>query len=147
MKKINLKDYYVHITTDTYIDIPDEVFNIFEEHRKAEQAYQSKVYYHKAYYSLDRGDGIEHSALFVSLSPDEIYERKLTTEQLYAAIAILPDKQAKRIYAHYLWGVSVTAIAKAEGVNKSQITRSISRGLSHRIFIQCKFAVRLLCCF
>lgn len=39
MKKINLKDYYSHITTDTYIDIPDEVFNIFEEYRKAEQAY------------------------------------------------------------------------------------------------------------
>ncbi len=70
MKKINLKDYYAHISIDTYIDIPDEVFNIFEEHRKAEQAYQSKVYYHKAYYSLDRDDGIEHSALFVSLSPD-----------------------------------------------------------------------------
>lgn len=38
MKKINLKDYYSHITVDTYIDIPDEVFNIFEEYRKAEQA-------------------------------------------------------------------------------------------------------------
>lgn len=80
MKTINLKDYYDHISTDTFIDIPDEVFNIFEEHRKAEQAYQSHIRYHKAYYSLDRGDGIEHSALFVSLSPDEIYERKLTTE-------------------------------------------------------------------
>lgn len=131
MKKINLKDYYSHITVDTYIDIPDEVFNIFEEHRKAEQAYQSRIRYHKAYYSLDRGDGIEHSALFVSLSPDEIYERKLTTEQLHAAIATLPDKQAKRIYAHYFLGMSITAIAKAEGVNKSQITRSINRGLSH----------------
>lgn len=36
MKKINLKDYYAHMTTYTYIDIPDEVFDIFEEHRKAE---------------------------------------------------------------------------------------------------------------
>lgn len=51
MKKINLKDYYSHITVDTYIDIPDEVFNIFEEYRKAEQAYQSRIRYHKAYYS------------------------------------------------------------------------------------------------
>lgn len=131
MKKINLKDYYDHIVIDTYIDIPDDVFDIFEEHRKAEQAYQSRIRYHKAYYSLDRGDGIEHSALFVSLSPDEIYERKLTTEQLHAAIATLPDKQAKRIYAHYFLGMSITAIAKAEGVNKSQITRSINCGLSH----------------
>ena len=30
-EKINLKDYYAHITKDTYIDIPDEVFDIFEE--------------------------------------------------------------------------------------------------------------------
>ena len=129
MKKINLKDYYAHISTDTYIDIPDEVFDIFEEHRKAEQAYQSKLYYHKAYYSLDRGDGIEHSALFVSLSPDEIYERKLTNEQLHAAIATLPDKQAKRIYAHYFLGMSKTAIAKAEGVSKATIGQSIKGAL------------------
>lgn len=131
MKKINLKDYYAHITKDTYIDVPDEVFNIFEDYRKAEQAYQSRIRYHKSYYSLDRGDGIEHSALFVSLSPDEIYERKLTNEHLHAAIAALPDKQAKRIYAHYFLGMSITTIAKAEGVNKSQVSRSIIRGLTH----------------
>jgi len=129
MKKINLKDYYDHIVIDTYIDIPDEVFDIFEEHRKAEQAYQSRIRYHKAYYSLDRGDGIEHSALFVSISPDEIYERKLTTEQLHAAIATLPDKQAKRIYAHYFLGMSKMAIAKAEGVTEKAIRNSIQRGL------------------
>lgn len=130
MKTINLKNYYDHIGIDTYIDIPDEVFNIFEEYRKAEQAYQSRIRYHKAYYSLDRGDGIEHSALFVSLSPDEIYERKLTSEQLHAAIATLPDKQAKRIYAHFFMNMSKAAIAKVEGVNKSQVTRSINRGLA-----------------
>ena len=131
MKTINLKDYYDHIGIDTYIDIPDEVFNIFEECRKAEQAYQSKIRYHKAYYSLDCGDGIEHSVLFVSLSPDEIYERKLTSEQLYAAIATLPDKQAKRIYAHYFLGMSKTAIAKSEGVTEKAIRNSIKRGLAY----------------
>lgn len=131
MKTINLKDYYDHIVIDTYIDIPDEVFDIFEEYRKAEQAYQSRIRYHKAYYSLDRGDGIEHSALFVSLSPDEIYERKLTSEQLHAAIATLPDKQAKRIYAHYFLGMSKTAIAKAEGVTEKAIRNSIERGLTY----------------
>ncbi|WP_313129484.1 RNA polymerase sigma factor [Anaerocolumna sp.] len=131
MKTINLKDYYAHIGIDTYIDIPDEIFNIFEEYRKAEQAYQSRIRYHKAYYSLDRDDGIEHSALFVSLSPDEIYERKLTNEQLHAAIATLPDKRAKRIYAHYFLGMSKTAIAKAEGVTEKAIRNSIERGLTY----------------
>lgn len=129
MKKVNFKKYYDHITTDTYHNVPDEVFDILEEYRKAEQAYHSKINYHKAYYSLDRDDGIEHSALFVSLSPDEIYERKLTREQLHAAIASLPDKQAKRIYAHYFLGMSKTAIAKAERVTEKAIRKSIERGL------------------
>ncbi|MDD2496884.1 MAG: sigma-70 family RNA polymerase sigma factor, partial [Desulfitobacteriaceae bacterium] len=39
-------------------------------------------------------------------------------------------KQAKRIYAHYFLGMSKGAIAKAEGVNKSQITRSIQAALT-----------------
>ncbi|WP_417021078.1 RNA polymerase sigma factor [Clostridioides difficile] len=90
---------------------------------------QNRIRYHKAYYSLDRGDGIEHSALFISLSPDEIYERKLTTEQLHTAIATLPDKQAKRIYAHYFLGMSKTAITKAEGTSASSVKDAIRRGL------------------
>lgn len=129
MKRVNFKKYYDHITTDTYHDVTDEVFNILEEYRKAEQAYQSRINYHKAYYSLDRDDGIEHSALFVSISPDEIYERKLTSEQLHAAVATLPNKQAKRIYAHYFLGMSKAAIAKAEGVSKATIGQSIKAAL------------------
>lgn len=129
MKRVNFKKYYDHITTDTYHDVPDEVFNILEEYRKAEQAYQSRIRYHKAYYSLDRDDGIEHNALFVSLSPDEIYERKLTTEQLHTAIATLPDKQAKRIYAHYFMGMSKAAIAKAEGVSEAAVRVGIEKAL------------------
>ncbi len=69
--------------------------------------------------------------LFVSLSPCEIYERKVTAEQLHAAIASLPDKQAKRIYAHYFLGMSEAEIARSERVNKSQITRSISKALKN----------------
>ncbi len=129
MKTINLKDYYPFYTQDTFVDVPDELLAIFEESAKAEAAYERKKFRYKAHYSLDRGDGIEHDILFVSLSPDEIYERKLTSQQLHVAIASLPDKQAKRIYAHYFMGMSKTAIAKAEGVNKSQISRSIEKAL------------------
>ncbi|WP_019879981.1 sigma factor-like helix-turn-helix DNA-binding protein [Succinispira mobilis] len=129
MKTINLKDYYPFYTQDTFVDVPDELLAIFEESAKAEAAYERKKFRYKAHYSLDRGDGIEHDILFVSLSPDEIYERKLTSQQLHAAIASLPDKQAKRIYAHYFMGMSKSAIAKAEGVNKSQISRSIKKAL------------------
>ena len=105
MKTINLKDYYPYYTQDTFVEVPDELFAIFEESTRAEATYERKKYRYKAHYSLDREDGIEHDILFVSLSPDEIYERKLTNQQLHAAIASLPDKQAKRIYAHYFMDI------------------------------------------
>ena len=66
--------------------------------------WRQRTYYHNAHYSLDRGDGIEYDALFVAITPCEIYERKVTMEQLHAAIASLPDKQAKRIKARYFLG-------------------------------------------
>ena len=98
---------------------------------RAEVAYHLRKYRHKAYYSLNRGDGIEHDILFVSLSPSEIYERKVTVEQLHAAIAALPDKQAKRIYAHYFLGMSKAEIARAEGVAVNAVKDAISRGLKN----------------
>ena len=65
---------------------------------------------------------------FLSLSPSEIYERKVTYEQLHAAIARLPDKQAKRIYAYYFLSMSKAAIAKAEGVSEKAVHVAIERG-------------------
>lgn len=99
MATINLRRYYPDFYgTDCIIEVPEEVAKVMDSCERAEAAYYLRRYRHKAYYSLDRGDGIERDILFVSLSPCEIYECKVTTEQLHAAIATLPDKQAKRIY-------------------------------------------------
>ncbi len=129
MTKINLRDYYPFYNEDFFLDIQDEVAGALLEAKRQEEAYRRRMYRHKAQYSLDRGDGIEYDILFVSLSPFEIYEQKVTYEQLYAAIACLPDKQAKRIYAHYFLDMSKAAIAKAEGVGKTTVSESIDRGL------------------
>lgn len=130
MTKINLREFYPELyTTDYIIEVPDEVAELLLEHERREAAYRRRVYYHKAQYSLDRGDGIEHEALSVSLSPCEIYERKVTMQQLHAAITSLPDRQAKRIYAYYFGGMNMTDIAKSEGVGKASISESIQRGL------------------
>ena len=130
MAKINLRKYYPDLyITDCIIEVPDEVASLMDSYEHTEAAYYLRRYRHKAYYSLDRGDGIERDILFVSLSPCEIYERKVTVEQLHAAIAALPDKQTKRIYAYYFLGMSKSAIAKAEGVNESAVRDGIDRGL------------------
>lgn len=130
MTKINLREQYPDFyKTDYIIEVPDEVAAVMKEHDCLEAAYRRRTYYHKAHYSLDRGDGIEYDALFVSMTPCELYERKVTMEQLHAAIAALPDKQAKRIYAYYFLGLTESAIAKSEGVSVASVSESIQRGL------------------
>ena len=130
MTKINLREHYPnYYNTDYIIEVPDEVAAIMLEYDRLDAAYRRRTYYHKAHYSLDRGDGIEYEALFVSMTPCEIYERKVTMEQLHAAMASLPDKQAKRVYAHYFLGLTVTAIAKSEGVSAASVSESIQQGL------------------
>ena len=130
MTKINLREHYPnYYNTDYIIEVPDEVAAIMLEYDRLDAAYRRRTYYHKAHYSPDRGDGIEYEALFVSMTPCEIYERKVTMEQLHAAMASLPDKQAKRVYAHYFLGLTVTAIAKSEGVSAASVSESIQRGL------------------
>lgn len=132
MSIINLRNYYPGFYTEDYmIEVPPEVLAVFTEHERREAAYRLRTYRHKAYFSLNCEDGIEHEALFVALSPWEIYERKVTVQELQAALAALPAKQAGRIYAHYILGHSKAEIARREGVHKSQVTRSIQKALFH----------------
>ena len=76
------------------------------------------------------GDGIENDILFVQASPTELYERKLTNEELYSAMSQLSEKQAKRIYAHYLQNVTMSDIARIEGVSVQAVQGSIEKGLN-----------------
>lgn len=131
MAKINLRDYYPFYNSDFFVEIPDEIRDALLEEERLEKNYIRRRFYNKAYFSLDADDGIEKDILFVSLSPCEIYERKITAEQLQSAIASLPDKQGKRIYAHYILGISKLDIARAEGVNESAVRDSIDRGLKN----------------
>ncbi|CUX37666.1 RNA polymerase sigma factor [Clostridium sp. C105KSO15] len=129
MAKINLRDFYPFYNTDIFIEIPDEVEAVLLEAERMERNYTRRRFYNKAHYSLDAGDGIENDILFVSLTPCELYERKMTAEQLQAAMASLPDKQGKRIYAYYILGISKSDIARAEGVDEKAVRVSVERGL------------------
>lgn len=131
MAMINLRNYYPFYNADLIIDIPDEVAAVLLEAKRQEEAYRRRMYRYNAQYSLDRNDGIEHDVCFVSLTPYEIYECKMTVAQLHTAIASLPDKQGKRIYAHYILGISKTEIARIEGVRESAVRDSIERGLKN----------------
>ena len=52
-----------------------------------------------------------------------------TTEQLYAAMSALPEKQHRRIYAHYILKIPQSEIARLDGVDHRTVNISIQRGL------------------
>lgn len=128
---INLRKYYPELYSyDCEISVSSEVADALQELQRDEAAARLRTYRAKAYYSLDCDDQIERDALSKPLMPCEVLELRLEKEQLYAAIATLPDKQAKRIYARYFLGMSVTEIARAEGVGKGRISKNIQAGLN-----------------
>lgn len=131
MAKINLRDFYPFYNSDFFVEISDEIEDALLEAERLEKNYTRRRFYNKAHYSLDAGDGIEKDILFVSLSPCEIYERKITAEQLHSAIASLPDKQGKRIYAHYILDMSKSDIARTENISEKAVRESIERGLKN----------------
>lgn len=129
MKKINLRNYYPFYLHDCFLDVEDVIAAELKAFDLLEDANKKRIFRHKAYYSLNRNDGIEHDVVFIVLSPPEIYEKKVTNQELYTALNDLTEKQVKRIYAYYFMGMSKYAIAKAEGVDESSIRKSIETGL------------------
>ena len=131
MKKIILRTQYPWYKGDEYIEVSDEIAEFIESFVRQEQNYTRKQRYNRAIYSLDEDNGIEKSILFVSESPDELYEKKLTNEELYRAISMLPEIQAKRICALYFQDLAMTKIAEIEGVSVEAVSKSVEKGLTN----------------
>lgn len=129
MKEINLREYYPFYTSDVIVEVPDEVADLLYSYKLNEAAYYLRTYRHKAFYSLDLGDGIEYAALLTQPSPFEVLEQQRMKELVYKGLATLPEKQRQRIYAHYFLGMSKSAIARAENCDTSSVRDSIRRGL------------------
>ena len=131
MPLVNLRKFYPFYKSDCWQEVPQDVLDVMMAYKRAEHAYQVKIYRHKAYYSLDVGDEIEGAALPSDTPlPQEIFERKETNEQLRAALSTITPTQARRVYARFVLEMSNVSIARSEGVNESAVRASIQSGLS-----------------
>lgn len=131
MKRIHLKDEYDWYPAGEYIEVSDEVAAVFEESNKAEEKHRIKAIRYRAIYSLDAGDGIEKEVLFVVMTPEELYERKLTMQELYKALHMLPEIQFKRIVAYFFQDMKMAEIADIEGVSTNAVSKTIDKGLKN----------------
>ena len=138
MKTINLKKYYYPLfVTDTFIEVSDEIAEALLVMRREENNRTHKIWYHKAYYSLDCEDGIENCAFdFTAKSPEEILleqeEEQIflaTLEHLSEAMGDLTDTQARRIHARYVLGKKLAELAAEEGVSVSVVQQTIKSAL------------------
>ena len=132
MAKINIRDLYPSSECDFFIDVPDEVLNAYEDFRREEESRQRSKRRNKIeILSLDCEGAckVEMSIVDKPLAPCEVFAKKEITSMLHAAIAKLPDLQAKRIYAYYFLSMSFTEIAESEGTDKKNVWVSVQRGL------------------
>lgn len=88
---INLWEVYPFYKHDCFVQVDDEVAEIFEETKRKDIKYKRKIYRNQTHFSIDRDHGIENETIFVSMSPNEIYKRKMMSQELYSAISKLPD--------------------------------------------------------
>lgn len=131
MLTINLRKYYPFLTEDRFVEVSDEVAEAFLLAKRQEDNYNHRTWYHKAYYSLDNGDGIENDILHREPSPEEILLQKVSMQQLYEALDHLPPIQRRRVYAHYILGMKKADIARAEGVTGSVVCNSVKKGVKN----------------
>ncbi len=128
MKYINLRVYYPdQYSEDVYVEVADDVAEFLEEQRPKEASATRKKYRHKAHYSLDAGDGIEHETLQMILMESQ-RDEQLRTE-LEAAMTFLSATQRRRIYKYFYLGKNYTDIASGENVSVNSVKESIQSGI------------------
>ena len=132
MALINIRSLYPFYKCDCFIEIPDDVLKVIKDCNRAEKAYQRKLRYHKVKIETldaENADDVTMRIIDKPLTPYEIFAHKQITSLLHTAISKLPNKQAKRIYAHFFLDMTFTEIANAEGVNEKVVRVTIQRGL------------------
>lgn len=134
MTVINLKRYYYPLVkTDVFVEVPDEIADALLHLRREENNRTSKIWYHKAYFSLDCEDGIENDAIgWAQPSPEDYMiqaedeaAQELLLEHLWEAIGQLTPTQARRLHMRYMLEMKYREIAEAEGISPTQASDSV----------------------
>ena len=129
MIKINLRHYYPHYTSDVYIEVPDDIAIELHTFENEDAAFRMRRSRNRAFYSLDREDGLEREMQFSAPSSEDGFFKEHLACSLFSALQELPIAQARRIYAHYILGMSFAAIASVESINEGNVRKSVARGL------------------
>ena len=137
MATINLRNFYPWYTHDEFIEVSDAVVTELISDKRYQQTHERTIRRNKVH-SLDAEDGTEiAAAVSVTNDPAAIFSKMENQCHLCQAINSLPEIQGRRIEAHYILGVSINEIAKAENVSESAVQSTIKKGLLNmKIFLK-----------
>ncbi len=96
--KINLKQYYPELyNNDYFIEVDQEIVNVFIEFQRAEWNYNQKIKYHKSYYSLNSQPYLENESLNMNLSADKMINDLSHKEMMDYYFVVLGNFQKKKV--------------------------------------------------
>ena len=131
MTTITLKEFFYWYIADEFIEVTEEVAEELWADKRYEFNHWRRMKRNKANYSLDAGDGIEHSICEFEPSPEECMTLMEQYRRLCCALNHLPEAQGRRIDAVYLLGLTVHEVAVADGVSERAVQIAIDRGLEN----------------
>lgn len=138
-KSIDLHRYYPDkYKKHTYYDVPEEVADLLEKERKAENRSISQYQYYVKF-TLDLNDYISRTYLLTNNTPETILKnleetddqktnkeiQKKNVEIIHCILDELNPIAKKRFLEYALEGKKIVEIAKEENVNHSSISRSL----------------------
>ena len=104
MTTINLKDFYYWYTQDQFIEVSDEVAEVFLADARYEMAYQRRLSGTRRSILLTVRTGSNTRPACMSPRPRNFLERMELFIRLWNALNSLPEIQGRRIDAHIiLW--------------------------------------------
>lgn len=131
MKQVNIKYLYPFVKENILVEVSDDIYHVLKQLERDEKNRTERIRKNKSYFSLDRDDGIEYDAIDSVKTPEEITFQKILHELVMKEIAKLPSKQFRRLYAYFYMDISIGKLAKIEGVSRSAIIHSITRGIKN----------------
>ena len=129
MKTINLRDFYKWYTHDEFVEVSDEVAEEMMADKRYQRSHERRMRYNNTYAFDDITEAEAATIAHTTDNPEAILEIKERFCRLCRALNSLPEIQGRRIEARYIHGKSITEIAEDEGVSKSSVSISVTRGL------------------
>lgn len=130
-KSLQFVDVDRTYTEDFFVEVSEEIHQLFIDFKHQEDAFLRQVSRYHAYHSLDDPNfPVEQCVFFQKPALVDAVEQRHSAMSIYEAILSLPPKQAKRCYDHYYQGFKISDIAQKEGVTAGSISECIKSALS-----------------